>query len=65
LYGARQVGKTTLVKEILKHHDGKYIDCDQINNRQQLASQDAKNLKSFLGNHRLVVIDEAQRVENI
>lgn len=70
LYGARQVGKTTLVRKILQKYDSeqiktKYIDCDLIENRQALQSESADRLKKFLGNYQLIALDEAQRVHNI
>ena len=67
IYGARQVGKTTLVKEIIKESNKKaiYIDCDLFENRQILSSQNLSKLKNFLSDYQLVVIDEAQRVKNI
>ncbi len=43
----------------------RYINCDYVTNRQSLEVQDKTLLKSFLGNAKFVVIDEAQRVENI
>lgn len=67
IYGPRRVGKTTLVKEILKEYgdEGKYINCDILHNKQGLESQDDKKLKEFLGKGKLLVIDEAQRVRDI
>lgn len=67
LYGARQVGKTTLVKSIIKEYPEKslYLNCDEIDVRQALTDKTSTELKSFIGDRRLVVIDEAQRVKNI
>ncbi|HMY80469.1 MAG TPA: ATP-binding protein [Candidatus Absconditabacterales bacterium] len=68
IYGARQVGKTTLSKFIAvknAENDYKYIDCDIIQNRQALEVQDPEQLKRFIGSYKIVIIDEAQRVENI
>lgn len=67
LYGARQVGKTTLVKSIIMEHpnDSLYLNCDEIDVRQALTDKTSTELKLFIGNSRLVVIDEAQRVKNI
>lgn len=67
VYGARRVGKTTLVKEIMSKfaNDARYINCDLIENRLALESQDAEKLRSFLGSGKLFVLDEAQRVLNI
>jgi len=43
----------------------RYINCDYITNRQSLEIQDKNLLKAFLGDAKFVVIDDAQRVENI
>lgn len=66
LYGPRQVGKTTLCKEILKEYENtRYLSCDEPGVRQKLANRSSVELKKFLGDHKLIVIDEAQLVENI
>lgn len=67
IYGARQVGKTTLVKEIQKKYpkDSAYFNCDEIDIRQSLADKTSTELKAFLGNSKLIILDEAQRVKNI
>ncbi len=68
IYGARQVGKTTLSKDILVHmkdHGAIYLNADEPDIRHALTDKTSTELKAFLGNHKLVVIDEAQRVPNI
>ena len=67
LYGARQVGKTTLVKKILEKYenDSLYLNCDEPDIREALTNKTSTELKSFIGSRRLVVIDEAQRIKNI
>lgn len=67
LYGARQVGKTTLVKELLSRFQGKskYLNCDELDIRQSLEMRTTTELKQLFGDASLVVIDEAQRVQNI
>ncbi len=67
LYGARQVGKTTLVQEILRHHPvpSLYLNCDEPDIREALTERTSTTLRSLIGTRRLVVIDEAQRVRNI
>lgn len=67
LYGARQVGKTTLVKKIIEQHesDSLYLNCDEPDVRSALTDKTSTELLSFIGSRRLVVIDEAQRVKNI
>ena len=67
LYGPRQAGKTTLVKELAeKYGDEKsYINCEILENRQALSSENPLQLKTFLGKGKFFVFDEAQKVSNI
>lgn len=66
VYGARQVGKTTLVREIGKKYSKTvYLNCDEPDVREALTGKTSTELKSYLGNQKLVIIDEAQRVPNI
>lgn len=66
LYGARQVGKTTLAKKILSQHpNGIYLNCDDPEVVAKLQNQSLSSLSHYLTSADLVVIDEAQRVENI
>jgi len=68
IYGPRQVGKTTLVKQLLSDFTQKeslFINADQLKYRQLLESQDLQTLAGLMKGYRLVVIDEAQRVKDI
>ncbi|MGQ9555381.1 MAG: ATP-binding protein [Anaerolineae bacterium] len=67
LYGPRQVGKTTLVTELLANISvpHSYISADELVYREALASQNRRTLGDLIGNNQLLVIDEAQRVVNI
>jgi uncharacterized protein len=67
IYGARQVGKTTLLKEIgQKFADREtYLNCDEPDIREMLSDATSTQLKNIVGNKKLVLIDEAQRVKNI
>ena len=67
LYGARQVGKTTLVKKILADFgvQGGYFNCEEMSAQNGLAVAEASVLKKFLGNHRVIVLDEAQYIPEI
>jgi uncharacterized protein len=67
LYGPRQVGKTTLVKELLavEKRRSRFINADELIYREALASQDRRRLDELLGDAELLVIDEAQRVPEI
>lgn len=66
LYGARQVGKTTLSKKIMTSYNKPlYLNADDINDRLKLQNKGASELINLFGDADLVVIDEAQRIENI
>lgn len=67
LYGARQVGKTTIVKKIIAENPDHslFLNCDEPDIREALADKTTTQLKQFIGDKKLVVIDEAQRVKNI
>jgi predicted AAA+ superfamily ATPase len=67
LYGPRQVGKTTLVQDLLPTLPlrSKYINADELVYREALASQNRQRLGEVLGDAELLVIDEAQRVPEI
>jgi predicted AAA+ superfamily ATPase len=67
LYGARQVGKTTLVKELLKKYadEAAYFNCEIIGVKQALEVEDPLALRNFLGKGKFFVLDEAQKVQNI
>ncbi|MCD4746302.1 MAG: ATP-binding protein [Bacteroidales bacterium] len=66
LYGPRQVGKTTLVNEIIKQQpDSQYLNCERQNVNDLLASLNLEKIMSFLGSSRLIVFDEAQKVSRI
>jgi len=66
LYGARQVGKTTLVQNILKNYGtgGRYLNCEIFSVEQNLTIPEPEKLKAFLGNYKLIVLDEAQNLSD-
>jgi hypothetical protein len=67
LYGPRQVGKTTLAKDLLSGVPlrSKFVNADELIYREALASQNRKMLGEVLGDAELLIIDEAQRVPEI
>ena len=67
LLGPRQSGKTTLLQKISKEMDlpTKWFNADEPDVRQILSNTSSTRLKSLIGNNNLVIIDEAQRIENI
>lgn len=67
IYGARQVGKTTLIKNIQKkeYPNSLFINCDETDYRAILTDISSTELKEIVGSKNVVFIDEAQRVKNI
>ncbi len=66
IYGARQTGKTTLVKQIAKKYTSvEYLNCDEPDIRESLTGKTSTQLKNIIGSKKLVIIDEAQRVADI
>lgn len=63
--GPRQVGKTTLVNSILKNREHLFLDGDDYTVRNLLTNPNTEELKSIIGKHNTLFIDEAQRIENI
>ncbi|MCC6836351.1 MAG: ATP-binding protein [Cytophagales bacterium] len=63
--GPRQVGKTTLIKKIIRNEDHLFLDGDDPTIRNLLANANTEQLKSIIGTYKTVFIDEAQRIENI
>jgi uncharacterized protein len=67
IYGPRRVGKTTLIQQYLSHTSLKHrlFTGEDIRVQQVLSSHHLDNIKDFVGNHELIVIDEAQNVPEI
>jgi len=65
--GPRRVGKTTMIKEIESTAKKKtlFLNCDEPDIRPMLEDVTSTQLKFLIGDNKLVLIDEAQRVKNI
>ena len=65
--GARQVGKSTLFKMILEKQKlpALQLNCDEPEVQDMLTDINSADLRLLIGRHKIVVIDEAQRVTNI
>ncbi|MFA6375979.1 MAG: ATP-binding protein [Candidatus Paceibacterota bacterium] len=65
IYGARQTGKTTLVRTILKRFENSfYLNGDLTDDQDKLKETSLAMLEQFK-NYDLLVIDEAQRIKDI
>lgn len=73
LIGARQVGKTTLFEQILSDPDIQVpqdqilrLYCDDAQTRAILEQSDnLNNMRLLIANNRIVLVDEAQRIQGI
>jgi len=66
IYGPRQSGKTTFLKDFLQDFNNtRYINCDVPENIEGLQPKSAFKLREFIGDYNLVVLDEAQRILDI
>lgn len=67
IYGARQVGKTTLVNQILEKYSEKaeYYNCEESDVAEGLSAGTSTALKNFFGEKKLIILDEAQKIRNI
>lgn len=67
LLGPRQAGKTTLIKELALHLDPAYlyINGDEPPVQAQLSNASLAFLTAYIGNAKVIVIDEAQRIQNV
>lgn len=63
--GARQVGKTTLLKNLLQDKNVLFLNGDDPQTRLQLSNANLNFLTNLVKNHDVVLIDEAQRIKNI
>ena len=67
ILGPRQVGKTTLVKEIASRYPGDhlYLNGDLSAVQELLAERNLEAIRRVIGENQLVILDEAQRIAEI
>jgi hypothetical protein len=65
LLGPRQVGKTTLINEFLKQREFLFLNGDDADHRELLENAGTTKLKSVIGGHKFIFIDEAQRIKGV
>lgn len=64
--GARQTGKTTLLSGLLKEREGTlWLDADEPDVRALFENPTSDRLKAVFAGKKILIIDEAQRIENI
>ena len=67
IYGARQVGKTSLCLELQKKSSSKsrYFNCEENLVQEAFSSNNLSKILDLIGNYQLVILDEAQTIPNI
>ncbi|WP_310556181.1 ATP-binding protein [Flavobacterium sp.] len=66
LLGARQTGKTTLLKKIASQNENVlWLNGDEYDIQERFKNATSTQLKALIGNNKMLIIDEAQRIENI
>ena len=65
LLGPRQVGKTTLIQELLVGKPHLFLNGDDPDIRVMLEGIGTSKLQTIIGNNDIVYIDEAQRISDI
>lgn len=65
IIGPRQTGKTTILRMLAESlGDYLYLDGDDAQTRSQLTNMGYEQLRQLVGAHRVIFIDEAQRIIN-
>ena len=65
IVGPRQVGKTTLITELLSGVDYQFFDGDDPLVRNELNAPNTEEIRRLIGNKKVVFIDEGQRIQGI
>ena len=66
LMGARQVGKTTLIKNLFSDSDeALWLNGDEVDVQALFENVSSTQLKHIFGSKKYVIIDEAQRIKDI
>ena len=66
LLGARQTGKTTLLKELFGNkHNVIWLNGDEPDTLAMFSEANSSRLRSILAGYDILVVDEAQRIENV
>lgn len=67
IYGPRRVGKTTLLNSFLKENKEPFLlfNGEDLETRERINIQSISGLKNLVGEKKLIIIDEAQKIGNI
>ena len=67
VFGARQVGKTTMLHDVFKNESDNvlWLNGDEPDVRAMFENATSMRLNAIIGSKKIVVIDEAQRIADI
>lgn len=67
LIGARQTGKTSLLKKLIstQTEPSIWLNADEFDIKERFRNPTSTSLKALIGNNKLVIIDEAQNIDEI
>ena len=65
IVGARQTGKTTLVRRVLDGREYLFLNGDDPSVRAVLTDANSQQIRRLLAGHQIVFLDEAQRIPRI
>jgi len=65
IYGARQVGKTTILKNLLQDKESILLNCEKFSVSEILESKNLVRIKQLFGENKIVALDEAQKISKI
>ena len=67
LYGPRQVGKTTMIRELLKEYkeSALQLNADDPTVRKLLDTPNLEQLRQIISNYKILFVDEAQQINEI
>jgi predicted AAA+ superfamily ATPase len=67
LFGARQTGKTTLLKKIVHSYgsDALWLNADEYDIKERFNNPTSTSIKALIGTKKLVILDEAHQIPGI
>ena len=66
LLGSRQTGKTSLLEDVFPSEKGVlWLSGDDVDVQSMMETMTAQRMRTLLGDRKIVVIDEAQRIKDI
>ncbi len=67
VYGSRRVGKTMLVRNVIKNYEGRVqvLNGEDVDTKMMLSERSVSRYRQLFGDIDLLVIDEAQHIEEI